>query len=60
LADGRELFAFEDDAGSLQMYEESGVRPFAAPDCWAKLHPHVQEDHHPAAMQAILKDFFLF
>ncbi len=60
LAEGRELFAFEDDAGSLRMYEEAGVRPFAAPDCWEKLHPHVREDHHPAVMQAILKDFILF
>ncbi|MBI3757596.1 MAG: hypothetical protein HY267_06435 [Deltaproteobacteria bacterium] len=60
MAEGRPLFAFEDDAGSLQMYQEAGVRPFVAPDCWEKLHPHVREDHQPAVMQAILQDFVLF
>ena len=60
LAEGRQIFAFEDDAGSLQMYQESGVHPFVAPDCWEKLQPYVQEERHPADLQSILKDFILF
>jgi len=60
LAEGRQAYAFEDDAGSLQMYQESGVRPFTAPDCWEKLSTHLREDHSPTVMRMILDDFVLF
>jgi hypothetical protein len=60
LAEGRQAYAFEDDAGSLSMYQEAGVRPFAAPDCWEKLHPQLQGAHAPTAVRSILNEFILF
>jgi len=60
LAGSRQVYAFEDDAGSLQMYQELGVRPFAAPDCWEKLSVHLQNDHAPQTMRSALDGFVLF
>lgn len=60
LAEGRQVYAFEDDAESLHMYQQSGVRPFPAPDCWEKLHAHLRSDHEPAAVRSFLADFILF
>lgn len=60
LAEGRQAYAFEDDAGSLQMYREAGVRPFTAPDCWEKLHASLLDDHAPMELQTVLDGFILF
>jgi hypothetical protein len=60
LAAGRQAYAFEDDAGSLQMYQELGVRPFTAPDCWEKLRVHLRDDHEPETVRSFLNDFVLF
>lgn len=60
LAGSRQAYAFEDDAGSLQMYQELGVRSFAAPDCWEKLNAHIQDDHAPQVMRSVLDGFVLF
>lgn len=59
-AHGRALYAFEDDAQALQMYRESGVRSFAAPDCWDRLHSHLGTAHDPTALRSALDDFVLF
>ena len=60
LASGRHVYAFEDDAGSLRMYQELGVRPFAAPDCWEQLNAHIQDEHAPQVMRSVLDGFVLF
>jgi hypothetical protein len=59
LAGNRQAYAFEDDANSLQMYQELGVRPFAAPECWEKLSAHIQDDYAPQAVRSILDGFVL-
>lgn len=60
LAGSRQVYAFEDDANSLQMYQELGVRPFAAPDCWEKLNAHILDDHAPQTVRSVLDGFVLF
>jgi hypothetical protein len=32
-----EMLAFEDNATSVQMYQQTGIRTFSAPECWIKL-----------------------
>ena len=60
LAEGRQPYAFEDDVESLQMYQQSGVRPFAAPDCWEKLCTQLRVDQEPAKVRSLLDEFILF
>lgn len=60
LAGSRQAYAFEDDAGSLEMYQELGVCSFAAPDCWEELSAKIQDEHEPQVMRTILEGFVLF
>lgn len=50
----RQIYAFEDDVATLAMYQEAGVRAFAAPDCWTHLHAHLPEEADPATVQSLL------
>ena len=50
----RQLYAFEDDALALEMYQQERVRAFAAPTCWPELHAQLQDDAEPAAVQAVM------
>jgi hypothetical protein len=58
LSGTRQLYAFEDDACALAMYQEAGVRAFAAPDCWVQLQAHLREEVDPATMRATLERNF--
>ena len=50
----RQLYAFEDDALALEMYQQEGVRTFAAPDCWPELHAHLQNGVEPARVPTLM------
>ena len=53
-ADGRRVYAFEDDAAALDMYRRHGVRTFAAPACWPELHARLRNNPEPARVRALL------
>jgi hypothetical protein len=55
LGEGRQPYAFEDDAGALAMYKEVGVKAFAAPDCWSQLRTQLSETLDPGSVQSILE-----
>jgi hypothetical protein len=54
LAGSRSLYAFEDDAGALAMYRETGVPTFPAPDCWGHLAAQLSEAQDEVAIQSIV------
>lgn len=59
LAQGRTVYAFEDDASALEMYRESGVRTFVAPGCWQQLHTHLGAEQDQAALRSALDNYVL-
>lgn len=50
----RQVYAFEDDALALEMYQQEGVRTFAAPSCWPELHTRLQDNPQPARVHALM------
>ena len=50
----RQLYAFEDDALALEMYQQEGVRTFAAPTCWPELHAKLQERTDSTTVHSML------
>jgi hypothetical protein len=59
LAQGRTVYAFEDDVSALEMYRESGVRTFAAPGCWQQLDVHLGAARDHTALQSALDTYVL-
>jgi hypothetical protein len=59
LGEGRQPYAFDDDAGALAMYKQAGIRAFAAPDCWSQLCAQLRDDITPATLQSILEECLL-
>jgi hypothetical protein len=53
LKEERQLYAFEDDALALEMYQQEGVRTLAAPTCWPELQTRLQDNTEPANVHAM-------
>ncbi len=52
----KRVYAFEDDATTLTMYQQEGIQTFTAPACWEQLQPHMQESE-PAAIHSVLASY---
>ena len=52
----KRVYAFEDDATTLTMYQQEGIQTFTAPACWEQLQPHIEETE-PTAIHSVLASY---